>query len=93
MGSRKNLGLAALLHHGLDARVGVNGHTPRLGEPFPTGAKHDPGKCRAPDSPAGRHGLTISGVEPISEFAADSPLEGAVYCELVSEVKFRCRFR
>jgi hypothetical protein len=25
-----------------------------------TGAKHDSGKCRAPDSPAGRHGLTIS---------------------------------
>src|ERR1700746_3021200 len=24
---------------------------------------------------------------------ADSPLERAVYCELVSEVKFRCRFR
>ena len=43
MGSRKNLGLAALLHHGLDARVGVNGHTPRLGEPFPTGAKHEAG--------------------------------------------------
>ena len=36
MGSRKSLGLAALLHHGLDARVGVNGHTPRLGGPFPT---------------------------------------------------------
>jgi hypothetical protein len=49
MGSRKNLGLAALLQHGLDARVGVNGHTPRLGEPFPTGAKRDLGKCRAPD--------------------------------------------
>ena len=26
-------------------------------------------------------------------FAYDSPLEGGVYCELVSEVKLRCRFR
>jgi hypothetical protein len=28
-----------------------------------------------------------------ARFVGDSPLEGAVYCELVSEVKFRCRFR
>ncbi|MEA2960991.1 MAG: hypothetical protein QOI46_1089 [Alphaproteobacteria bacterium] len=73
MGSRKNLGLAALLHHGLDARVGVNGHTPRLGEPFPIGAKHEAGygailsasrsaddKVRfALDSPLGRAGFDI----------------------------------
>jgi len=69
MGSRKNLGLAALLHHGLDARAGVNGHTPRLGEPFPTGAKHEAG-----------YGAILSASRSADDkvrFALDSPLERA----------------
>ena len=69
MGSRKNLGLAALLHHGLDARVGVNGHTPRLGEPFLIGAKHEAG-----------YGAILSASRSADDkvrFALDSPLERA----------------
>ena len=53
---------------------------------------------RKPCPPAPRASSTSTTTEPAAlrpppRFAQDSPLEGAVYCELVSEVRIRCRFR